>query len=152
MIALDNFDRAILEIVQTDTLKSHRRIGEAVNLSASSVRRRLEAMRRSGVITADVALVDPALLGLSFITSVSFAVETPEAYAAFEDQMRADPAVSQCYSVSGDQDFLLIVHATSPEAYEAWGKRALMGNPAIGRYSTSVVWSRSKFTPKVTPA
>ncbi|MEM8635169.1 MAG: Lrp/AsnC family transcriptional regulator [Pseudomonadota bacterium] len=145
-MVIDEFDQAILEIVQRDNQRSHASIGEDVNLSASSVRRRLAKMRESGVITADVSLVDPAKQGLTFIVHVSFAREDPEIYTAFKAQMIADPTVSQCYHISGDEDFVLIVHATNPEAFELWGTDALMANGAIRRYSTSLVWSRSKFT------
>lgn len=151
-MTLDSFDLAILEIVQENNLRSHASIGEEVNLSASSVRRRLTALRDSGVIVADVSLTDASKRGLTFITSVSFEREDPEIYGAFRKAMRDETAVSQCYAVSGDFDFVLVVHAESPEAYELWGERALMSNPAIRRYSTSVVWSRTKFTTRISPA
>lgn len=149
---LDTFDRAILDLVQENNQLTHAQIGERVNLSASSVRRRLTAMRQAGVIIADVALTDAAQQGLSFIVHISFEQETREVYEAFRAQMNADLAVSQCYDVSGDFDFVLIVHAVSPEAYKAWGESNLMQNEAIRRYSTSLVWKRSKFTTKVAPA
>ena len=149
--ALDAFDRAILAIVQSDNQRSHASIGEAVNLSASSVRRRLAAMREHGVITADVSLTDPSKQGLSFIVHVSFEREDPAIYDTFNAQMNADPAVSQCYYISGDFDFLLMVHAATPEAYERWGTQTLMANAAIRRYSTALVWKRSKFTTHITP-
>jgi len=149
--SLDAFDRAILAIVQEDNQRSHASIGVQVNLSASSVRRRLAAMRESGVITADVSLTDPSKQGLTFIVHVSFEREAPALYEAFREQMNADPAVSQCYHISGDFDFVLIVHAETPAAYENWGTATLMANTAIRRYSTSLVWKRSKFTTHITP-
>lgn len=150
--ALDDFDRAILAIVQQDNQRAHASIGEAVNLSASSVRRRLAALREHGIITADVSLTDPSKQGLTFIVHVSFEREDPELYQALYAQMETDPAVSQCYHISGDFDVVLIVHAATPEAYEKWGTQTLMSNTAIRRYSTSLVWNRSKFTTHITPA
>lgn len=149
---LDAFDHAILNIVQRDNQRSHGSIGEEVHLSASAVRRRLSALRESGVIIGNVTLTDPAKRGLTFITSVTFDREDPSAYEDFEKSMLAEPAVAQCYSVSGDCDFILMVYAETPAAYDAWGKRVLMPNSAIGRYSTAVVWSRVKFTTLVEPA
>jgi len=150
-MGLDRFDLAILDIVQQDNQRSHASIGDAVNLSASSVRRRLSALRQAGVIVADVSLTDASKCGLTFITSVSFEREDPIIYSAFRAQMRDEAAVSQCYTVSGDMDFVLIVHAENPEAYEQWGERTLMTNPGVRRYSTSIVWSRTKFTTRITP-
>jgi len=148
---LDDFDRAILAIVQADNQRSHASIGKEVHLSASSVRRRLALMRKNGVITADVSLTDPSKQGLTFIAHISFEREEPDIYEAFRMQMEADPAVSQCYYTSGDFDFLIIVHTATPESYEAWGTQNLMANTAIRRYSTSLVWKRSKFTTHITP-
>ena len=148
---LDDFDRAILAIVQKDNQRSHASIGQAVHLSASSVRRRLALMRAHGIITADVSLTDPSKQGLTFIVHIAFEHEAPELYQNFNAQMQEDPAVSQCYHISGDFDFVLIVHAATPEAYETWGTEALMANTAIRRYTTSLVWKRSKFTTHITP-
>lgn len=148
---LDDFDRSILRIVQHDNQRSHGSIGDEINLSASSVRRRLAVMRGAGIIVADVSVTDPSKRGLTFITSVAFQHENPEAYDAFREQMTEETAVSQCYSVSGDFDFILMVHAQNPAAYEKWGEVKLMSNPAIGRYSTSIVWSRTKFTTHIEP-
>lgn len=53
--------------------------------------------------------------------------------------------VRQCYSVAGECDFVLVVHAASLEAYETWARDHLMANDAIRRYDTTVVWSCKKF-------
>lgn len=149
--SLDSFDHAILDLMEDDASRSPQQIAEIVNLSASSVRRRLAALKKSGVILREVALTDPTRKGLAFWTMVTFGTESCEAYDAFRVQMRADPAVSQCYSVSGEFDFLMMVHASSPAAFEAWGERELMSNSAIRRYTTSIVWSQTKFSTRVKP-
>lgn len=100
----------------------------------------------------DVALVDPERFGLSFAVHVAFEREDLEAIRAFEASVREEPAVSQGYSISGDYDFLLIVHAVSPSAFEQWGRRTLMANPMVKRYSSSVIWSRTKFSARFRPA
>lgn len=151
LFAPDAFDDAILAIVQEDNQLSHAAIGERVNLSASAVRRRLAALRTAGVIVADVAVVDPARLGLTFIVNVVFEREDPQTVRAFERAMAAERCVSQCYSVSGETDFVMIVHAVSPAAQEDWGRRVLMAHPAVRRFSTSLVWSRPVFRFAATP-
>ena len=147
----DTFDDAILALVQSNNQMSHAAIGAQVNLSASAVRRRLKAMRGNGVIVADVAVVDPARRGLAFVVQVFFEREEPQSISEFVVQMRAESSVSQCYSVSGECDFWLVVHAQSPEAYESWGQTVLMSNPNIRRYSTSLVWSRQVTQPAAQP-
>lgn len=149
--AIDAFDEAILAIVQQDNLLSHAAVGARVNLSASAVRRRLKALQDAGVIVANVAVVDPMRLGLTFIVQVVFEREDPETVRAFAAAMAAEPCVSQCYSVSGETDFVLVAHAVTPAAFEAWGQRVLMAHPAVRRFSTALVWSRPAFRYTATP-
>ncbi len=143
---MDSFDREILRIVQRDNRLSHAELGERVGLSASSVRRRLTALREAGVIQAEVAILDPDKDHITVVVLIAFHHETVEAYEAFKERMRAAPEVSQCYSVAGEVDFVLVVHAPDQGTYERWGERELMSDPAIRRYDSHIVWSRVKFS------
>ena len=146
---IDDFDRQILEIVQRDNQQTHAAIGRQVNLSPSSVRRRLTRMRREGVIESDVSILATDTRQLTAIVHVVFDKETLDSDRDFRRRMQAAPEVSQCYAVSGDTDFILIVHADSPADYEAWGHRVLMTIPFVRRYDTHVVWSRVKHSTAV---
>ena len=55
--SLDDFDRAILAIVQRNNRLSCAEIGDQVGLSGSAVRRRLAALRDNGVIAQDVSIL-----------------------------------------------------------------------------------------------
>lgn len=148
---MDNFDRAILDIVQRDNRLSNREIAERVNLSESAVRRRLDLLRAKGVIRADIALLDRDRLGVTLIVTVEFKDETPEAYGAFRERMRRSARVSQCYSIAGPRDFLVIAHARSLPEYEKWAETEIMADPAILRYDTAVVFSAVKFETAIPP-
>ncbi|MEL6362862.1 MAG: Lrp/AsnC family transcriptional regulator [Pseudomonadota bacterium] len=141
----DDYDRAILRLVQNDASLTHEAIGRSVNLSASSVRRRLAALKDAGIIEKEVALLSPEHAGVTLIVSVSFKEETADAYDQLDARVRDDPAVKQSYHVSGEEDYVLIVQAPSLQWYENWGREMFMTDPAIRRYSTKVVWSRKKF-------
>ncbi|MCZ2097863.1 MAG: winged helix-turn-helix transcriptional regulator, partial [Anaerolineae bacterium] len=67
--ALDRQDRQILRIVQRTSKVPHRIIAEAINLSTAAVQRRVTAMEAAGVITKNVALVDPAAVSVT-ITAI----------------------------------------------------------------------------------
>ena len=146
---MDEFDHAILGIVQRDNRLTHAEIGERVRLSPSSVRRRLGALRASGVICADVSIVDPDKALTTIIVLVTFRDESIDGDRAFKRRMIALPEVSQCYSVAGSIDFVLVVHCTDHRAYEAWGERELMSDPRIRRYDSLIAWSRVKFSTAV---
>ena len=132
--------------MQTNNRLTNAEIGERVHLSETAVRRRLAKLRRDGTIIADVAVVAPTHHPVTVIIEVVFREESADSYRAFREQMLAAAEVSQCYSVSGSVDFIVVAHAQTLEAYEQWGHEQLLDNPAIARYSTHVVWSTIKQT------
>lgn len=148
---LDIFDHAILDIVTDNNLLTHSEIAQAVHLSPSSVRRRLMELRRSGVIVKDVSILSTDKTGLSFIVNIWSTIESVEKDRTLKATFNDDPAVSQCYSVSGDLDYIIIVHAASPQDYERWAEKNLLSNPLIARFTSTLVWSRTKFSTQIRP-
>ncbi|MEM8725634.1 MAG: Lrp/AsnC family transcriptional regulator [Pseudomonadota bacterium] len=142
---LDKFDRSILQIVQQNNQLTHSEIGDQVGLSNSAVRRRLKHLRDTGVIARDVSIISNETAGVTMIVNVTFAVDTPEAYAEFDRAMTEDPHVKQVYHVSGTTDYVLIVQGPSLSWYEDWAKASLMSDRNLRRHDTSVVYSCKKF-------
>ncbi|MGB3063698.1 Lrp/AsnC family transcriptional regulator [Sphingobacterium thalpophilum] len=58
-VSMDQFDIAILEILQEDCQTSQRMIAERVGLSAAAVQRRIKRMREEGTIKREVAILNP---------------------------------------------------------------------------------------------
>lgn len=143
---LDSHDRKLLRALQRNVRQTHAELGHKVHLSPSSVRRRLDALRRSGAIRAEVALLDPKLLGggISVIVMIAFRKETPRVYDEFQRRMTADAAVMQCYSISGEYDFAMLVRAATPADYEDWARKTLLADKNLARYCSFVVWSTVK--------
>src|SRR5262245_33444493 len=107
--ALDDFDLAILDEVQSNNLLPARELAERVNLSESAVLRRLRRLREEGIITADVSLVSPAAIGAPLAVHVLVTLEREGAAAldAFAQKMRKRSEVRQAWYVTGEADFLL---------------------------------------------
>lgn len=137
---MDSFDRRLLKLLQEDNRRSNADLGERVGLSESAVRRRTAALRASGVIRADVSLLDPARLGVTVIVSIRFEKESAMTYTEFKAHVLSNDAISQCYTVSGDDDFILVGHFTDMGAYDDWVNAVLLTNPAIARSTTNVVY------------
>jgi DNA-binding Lrp family transcriptional regulator len=149
MHSLDLTDRQLLDLLQTSVRLSHAELAERVHLSESSVRRRIEQLRSSGVIEREVAILSAdAIGGVTVIVSLSFERESPELYARFRKRMQDLPEVMQCYSVAGAVDYILMVRAADLPSFERWGERELMSWPEIRRYDSQVVWSTVKFQTK----
>lgn len=143
---LDSFDRAILVILQRDNATPQRAIGEAVNLSAPAVQRRIKRMEEAGIIEANVALVDPASVGqaITIFAEVTLVSESTELIDAAKRAFLAAPEVQQCYYVTGEADFMLVILVPSMAAYEALTRRMFFQNGNIRRFRTSVVMDRVK--------
>lgn len=145
---MDAFDRRILALYQHDTRRPAERIGAEVGLSAAAVQRRLKRMRETGVIQAEVAMLDPTTLGLpitclALLTLVSRA--GPRTHLdRFKRNIRAEPMVQQCYQVTGGADMALIIVAASMEAYGEFARRCFETSELVVRYDTHVVLDRVK--------
>ena len=143
---LDDFDREILRRVQNDARATGEEIGAQIGLSAAAVQRRIKHLRQLGVITAEVALVNPAAVGqaMTFIIGVELERERVDMLDAFRRAARADPNVQQCYYVTGESDFVLIVTARDMDDFEQFTRRLLFDNANIRRFTTNVVMARDK--------
>lgn len=143
---LDHFDLAILAIIQKDNTTPQRVIGEAVNLSAPAVQRRIKRMQEAGIIQANVAVVDPLKLGqaTTILVEVEMESERAEEIDAAKRAFVAAPEVQQCYYVTGEFDFVLVMLVPNMEAYEALTRRLFFGNNNVRRFRTLVVMDRVK--------
>lgn len=144
--ALDDFDRQILAILQKDNLTPQRKIGEAVNLSAPAVQRRIKRMTETGVIQANVAIVDPAALGhpITIFVEVEVISETAEQIENAKREFAAIPEIQLCYYVTGEADFVLVITVPSMTAYEALTRRLFFGNNNVKKFRTFVAMDRIK--------
>ena len=118
---MDPIDRKLLIEIQKDAGRTTDELATAVGSSASSVQRRLARFKRDGIVTADISIVDPALLGqpLSFVVGLVIDRKQSELYAALRDWVNSTDQVQQAYNVTGEMDFILIVTAPTMDAYDA---------------------------------
>jgi Lrp/AsnC family transcriptional regulator, leucine-responsive regulatory protein len=147
-IELDDIDRRILAVLQSNNLIQADRLGERVGLSASSVQRRIKRLRQAKVIIEDVSIVDPKAIGQGamFVVEVSLERESAEVVQEFKRRMRAAPEVQQCYYVTGDADFVLMVTARDNTDYENIIDRLFLEERNIRKFKTGVVLNRVKAT------
>lgn len=143
---LDDFDRRILTLVQRNNKMPLREIGERVHMSAASVQRRIARMEREGVIAANVAVVDPASLDreVTVVVEVEVENERSDLLGKVRDLLAAAPEVQQCYYVTGDTDFVLVVTAKSVAEYNAFMNRMQLECANIKRYRSLIVMDRVK--------
>ncbi|TPM45281.1 Lrp/AsnC family transcriptional regulator [Mesorhizobium sp. B2-2-4] len=144
--SLDNFDLAILAVLQKDNTTPQRLIGEAVNLSAPAVQRRIKRMQQTGVIAANVAVIEPAAVGqpITIFVEVELESERTELIDAAKRQFLAAPEVQQCYYVTGEADFILAITVADMSAYEALTRRLFFDSNNVRKFRTFVAMDRVK--------
>ncbi len=146
MSPLDSFDLAILAMLQKDNATPQRVIGEAVNLSAPAVQRRIKRLEESGVIRANVAVIDPASVGqpLTLFVEVELVNESATLIDAAKREFLAASEIQQCYYVTGEVDFILVVLVPDMTHYEALTRRLFFANNNIRKFRTFVAMDRVK--------
>lgn len=151
LVPLDALDRAILDWLQTDASLPIRRLAERVGSSPATCQRRIAQLRASGVLQKQVALVDRRLVGrpLTVFVSVELAQQNAALLASFERRMAAEPAVSACYEVSGEFDFLLIVSAASMNQYHAFTREVFSSNNNVRNFKSMFAMNCSKFETRI---
>jgi DNA-binding Lrp family transcriptional regulator len=143
---LDAFDLAILEIIQRDNSIPLRTIGEAVNLSAAAVQRRIQRMRENHTILGSIAVVDPARVGRAITILVEVVVESEriDLIEGVRASLLAAPEVQQCYYVTGEADFVVVVTVATMKEYEILTRRLFFDSHNVKRFRTLVVMDRVK--------
>jgi Lrp/AsnC family leucine-responsive transcriptional regulator len=150
--SMDPIDRKLLIEIQKDASRTTDELANLVGSSPSSVQRRLARFKRDGIVTADISIVDPVVLGqsLSFVVGLVIDRKQSDLYAALRDWVNSTDQVQQAYNVTGTMDFILVVTAPTMDAYDALMDRLIKQHPNVKRYVTSAIlqtYKRSLFTP-----
>ncbi len=145
---MDALDRRIVALLQSDGTLSHAELGERVGASAASCWRRVRNLEQQGVLTATVRLVDPAKVGrgVNVFCNVRAKSHARDIRGPFEDFLRSRPEVIECFSMSGDWDYLLRIAVADVADYEAFLMQVLLEHPAVGSASSHFALSMTKYT------
>ncbi len=106
-LQLDRIDRQILNILQRNNRISNLQLAEEVSLSPPACLKRVKRLRESGVIEADVAILNSRILGkmLNIIVEVEMIRDQADLADAFMRKMQLADEVTQCYQVTGRSIF-----------------------------------------------
>jgi Lrp/AsnC family leucine-responsive transcriptional regulator len=145
-ITLDKIDRHLLKLLQQNNRLSAEVLAEKVGSSRSSVQRRITRLRQEGAIQSDISVLSPAVIGTKVLAIVTVKLESvrSDLLAAFRTTMLALDQVQQCYFISGDLDFIVILSAESLQDYDTFAKTYFSENPNVYRYHTHIVSERVK--------
>ena len=81
---------------------------------------------------------------MSFIISVELERDHINHLTQFKKRIKNEPRVQQCYYVTGEADFMLIVTARDMDDFERFTQTLFYNDSNVRRYKTSVVMERTK--------
>ncbi|WP_292695990.1 Lrp/AsnC family transcriptional regulator [Mesorhizobium sp.] len=147
--AMDDLDRRILTVLQKNSRLSFAELAKLVDSSTASCIRRLNKLLSTGVIVADISLVGSRALGrsLTVVVTVELDRERPNFVDNFKRAMRAAREVTQCYMVTGDADFVLIVAVEDLEVFDVFARTKLFADPNVRKFKSMITLDRVKMEP-----
>ena len=145
---LDKIDLKILTALQRNARISNNKLAGQVGLSPTPCWRRVRRLEQTGLIARYVTLLDAEAAGLPVTAYLHVSLDNhhPDTVAAFDRMVQARDEVLECYSMSGEYDYLLKVAARSMADYERFMSHELLRGADVQTANTSFVLKRINYT------
>lgn len=145
---LSRSDRRLLSALQSDATRSQSDLAEIAGMSRTSCWRRIRDFEESGLIESQVAILSPTLAGFHIQVHLAVAMteHTDENRQDFEQHVELLPEVTECFSVSGERDYVLHVVVRDMDAYNQFLNAQILRHSAVRSASSTFVLRRVKYT------
>ena len=143
---LDLIDRKILAILQDQGRITNAQLAKELSLSPSPTLERVKKLEQSGVIRQYVALVDERKINRNTTAFVTIALErlSDTIINTFNEEVITLPEVMECYSVAGDNDYMMKVVVSDLDEYNIFLHEKLAKVNGIRNIKTSFVLTAHK--------
>lgn len=144
---LDLIDRKIVAELMRDATMPIAQIAEKAGLSQTPCWKRIQKLEAAGVLTARVALADPARIGfgLTVFVGIEAPDHSPDWRAAFAAAVESIPEIMEVYRMAGELDYLLRVAVSDMSSFDTLYKRLTDAVP-IKNVTSHFAMERMKFT------
>jgi len=148
---MDEMDLKILRHLQDEPTIAMAQLAEQVGLSHTPCWRRLKRMEKEGIIKGQALLLDERKLGLAVhvFADVRLKTHDEETLEAFERAAGDHPQIVECFSMSGESDYLMRIMIGSIEDYERFLKKILLHLPGVAAVNSSFALQKVKMTNKL---
>lgn len=145
---MDAIDRRIVAALQDDATITHGELAEMVGASTASCWRRIKALEVAGVLRRTVRLVDAEKVGrgVNVLCNIRMRSHAQEARGAFEDFVQGRAEIIECFSMSGDWDYLLRVVVSDVADYNHFLMHILLSHPSVAGASSHFALAQTKYT------
>ena len=146
--SLDDLDKAILQILQTDGRISNADLGRRINLSPPAIHARIKRLEKRGCIHRYVALLDREVVGYDMLcfVNISLRLHQLEHVENFRKAVQHMPKVLECHHVTGEYDYLLKVVIHNRKDLEHFLLHQITPIPGVAHIHTSLVLTEVKST------
>ena len=130
---MDEIDRKILRILQTDAGIAMTDLARRVGLSHTPCWRRVKQLEDSGAIRERVVILDPAIMGLNVhvLANIRLKAHDEDTLNAFEKAARDRAEIVECFIMGGESDYAVRIVVGSIEEYEHLLKKVLLHFPGV---------------------
>jgi DNA-binding Lrp family transcriptional regulator len=145
---LSRTDRRLLNELQRDATQKQSELAELVGMSRTSCWRRIRDFEEAGLIERQVALLNPKVAGFNIqvLLLVAMTEHTDENRQGFERHVSLLPEVTECFSVSGDRDYVLHVVVEDMDTYNEFLNSQVLNHAAVRSASSTFVLRRVKYS------
>ncbi len=146
--ALSKTDVKILKLLQEDAGLSTAEIAERAGLSQSPCWRRISRLEQAGIIKNRVAVLDHNKLGMEVVVfvNVNLSAHGRQNLEDFERGIKKFPEVLECYTITGEMDYLLKIVTRDIQHYETFLRNHLMTMPMIREMHSTIAVTEIKDT------
>ncbi len=130
---IDRTDRAILRALQRDASVSNVALAAKVHLSPPACLRRVERLKRLGLIDRTVALLHPRAVGAGMLVMIGVVLDrsTPQSFAAFEKAAAQISGCMECHLVTGEFDYFMLVRTRDSDSFNRLHAEQLLYLPGV---------------------
>ncbi|NQV86990.1 MAG: Lrp/AsnC family transcriptional regulator [Woeseiaceae bacterium] len=145
---LSKTDRRLLNELQRDATRNQIELAEHVGMSRTSCWRRIREFEEAGLIERRVAILNPKIAGFNIqvLLLVAMTEHTDKNRQGFERHVSLLPEVTECFSVSGDRDYVLHVVVKDMESYNEFLNTQILKHAAVRSASSTFVLRRVKYS------
>lgn len=145
---LTRTDRRLLAELQINANRNQSELAELVGMSRTSCWRRIRDFEEAGLIERQVTLLNPKVAGFNIqvLLLVAMKEHTDKNRESFERHVSLLPEVMECFSVSGDRDYLLQVVAHDMDSYNDFLNSEILRHEAVQSASSTFVLRRVKYS------
>jgi Lrp/AsnC family transcriptional regulator, leucine-responsive regulatory protein len=143
---LDDLGARLLNLLQEDSTPTLSELARILDSNTSTIQRRIEIYRATGVITRTVSVVNPNAVERKVwaLALIQLRTDRPGASERLKDQIRSTPAIMSGFALAGPADFGLLVSTPTLPEYENFALSFQGENTDVRSVDSRVILDRVK--------